>query len=248
VKHNHLNSVGEKGIDAFLRACEKPVVSLSQCALCKHRCDSMKKLRSHIGRHQQELSLFAVPSSIMADEDDSEAVDFPVLLDASSSDSERSPESTHDSGNDPPPEDSILNHIPASQGIDQIQQNPMAHQQSHYDPQFTLFIFEKPKGAESWQDVEAEQQRVNTQDLQEEVRRFQRAKNNVKRVMEEIASSSARRLINELVEEQNHELQTQNRKLSWFIASIETKWKPNPRKQRQLSRISVILQTGPSGH
>lgn len=156
---------------------------------------------------------------------------------------------------------------PMMQQNHMAQQNPMAQQQgsigqqrgmpnpnssqngfAKYDPQFALFTLERQKGAEGWEDVEAEQQHVNTQDLQSDVRKFQKAKNNVKRVMEEIPSSNARRLINELVEEQNQELMAINRTIQWSIASIEIKWKTISRQKRQLQRISVILQTGPSGY
>lgn len=129
-------------------------------------------------------------------------------------------------------------------------QNPNTLQNGYakYDPQFALFTLERQKGADGWEDVEAEQQHINTQDLQNDVRKFQKAKNNVKRVMEEIPSSNARRLINELVEEQNQKLMVTNRTIQWSIASIEIKWKTITRSKRQLQRISVILQTGPSGY
>ncbi|KAF1355864.1 hypothetical protein EJ07DRAFT_181853 [Lizonia empirigonia] len=128
--------------------------------------------------------------------------------------------------------------------IPQPPQNPYAN----YDPQLALFTFERQKGAEGWEDVEAEQQHVNVQDLQNDVKRFQRNKGSVKRVLDEIPSTNARRLVNELVEEQNQELMNMNRTLQWTIASVNIDWKTISRSKRQLKRISVILQTGPSGY
>ncbi|XPS92825.1 hypothetical protein M3J09_002203 [Ascochyta lentis] len=157
---------------------------------------------------------------------------------------------------------------PQHQNIGQQRQVPMAQQQvptmgqqkgmqgqqfhqspfANYDPQLALFTFEKPKGADSWEDVEAEQQHVIVQDLQNELKRFQRNKGSVKRSLNEISSANCRRLINELVEEQNQELMNLNRTLQWTIASIDIDWKAINRRQRQLRRVSVILQTGPSGY
>ncbi|KAG9197413.1 hypothetical protein G6514_001590 [Epicoccum nigrum] len=119
---------------------------------------------------------------------------------------------------------------------------------SKYDPQFALFTFEKQRGDEGWEDVEAEQQHVNAQDLQNDVKKFQRSKITVKRKMEEITSSNARRVINELVEEQNQILMAINRTLRWTIASIDIKWKTINRTKKQLQRVSVILQTEASGY
>lgn len=119
---------------------------------------------------------------------------------------------------------------------------------ANYDPQLALFTFEKPKGADSWEDVEAEQQHVTVQDLQNELKRFQRNKGSVKRELNSIPSANCRRLINELVEDQNHGLEIRNRTLKWNIAVIDIDWKEVNRRQRQLRRVSVILQTGPSGY
>ena len=119
---------------------------------------------------------------------------------------------------------------------------------SNYDPQFALFTFEKQGSDEGWEDVEAEQQHINAQDLHSDVKKFQRSKNTVKRKMEEITSSNARRVIRELVEEQNQILMAINRTLRWTIASIDIKWKTINRTKKQLQRVSVILQTEASGY
>ncbi|KAF2997116.1 hypothetical protein E8E13_004312 [Curvularia kusanoi] len=131
-------------------------------------------------------------------------------------------------------------------GLQGQNQSPNAF--ANYDPQLALFTFERQRGDESWADVEAEQQYVNAQDLLSDVKKFQRNKTTVKRVMEDITSSNARRLINELVEEQNQTLMAINRTLRWTIASIDIKWKPISRNKKQLQRINVILQTEPSGY
>lgn len=126
--------------------------------------------------------------------------------------------------------------------------NPPQNGYANYDPQFAMFTLERQKGADGWEDVEAEQQHVSAQDLLNDVKKFQRGKNTVKRVMEDIPSTNARRLINELVEEQNQDLMAMNRTLQWTIASIDIKWTAIGRNKRQLKRISVVLKTEPSGY
>lgn len=128
------------------------------------------------------------------------------------------------------------------------QQPPSTPFSASYDPGYALFTFEKPKNVESWEDIEAEQQHIKAEDLQGDVKRFQRKQRSVKNVLNEISSSNCRRLINELVEEQNHRLLSKNRALKWNIASIDVEWRPVNRRQRQLKRVSVIFQTGPSGY
>src|SRR5690242_9956047 len=58
-------------------------------------------------------------------------------------------------------------------------------QPSHgsFDPRFALFTFEKPKSSEGWEDVEAEQQYNKAEDLQSDVKKFQRNKKSVKNVL-----------------------------------------------------------------
>ncbi|KAJ4990150.1 hypothetical protein SVAN01_04431 [Stagonosporopsis vannaccii] len=154
---------------------------------------------------------------------------------------------------------------PPHQNIGQQRQGPMAQQQmpamgqprvtpgqqpshSSFDPRFALFFFEKPKGVESWEDVQAEQQYIKAEELQGDVKKFQRNKRSVKNVLNEITSSNCRRLINELVEEENHKLFSLNRTLQWNIASVDVEWKVVSHRRRVLKRVSVILQTGPSGY
>jgi hypothetical protein len=116
-----------------------------------------------------------------------------------------------------------------------------------YNPQLALFTFEKGKHAESWADVEAEQQHVAVQDLQSELTKFRRNKGSVKREMEKIPSANCRRLINELVENQNQQLFTRNKSLQWTNAMVDIDWKPINRRAQRIKRVSVILQTEPSG-
>ncbi|CAO2655426.1 Nn.00g104900.m01.CDS01 [Neocucurbitaria sp. VM-36] len=130
-----------------------------------------------------------------------------------------------------------------AQGQQQLQ-NPYAN----YDPQLALFTLEKPKNAKSWEDVEPEQQHVALQDLQNELNKFRRNRGSVKRALNEIPSPNCRRLINELVEDQTKQLWNFNRSLQYTIASIEVEWRSVNRRERQLKRVQVILETEPSGY
>ncbi|KAH7377845.1 hypothetical protein BKA66DRAFT_443102 [Pyrenochaeta sp. MPI-SDFR-AT-0127] len=156
---------------------------------------------------------------------------------------------------------------PQHQNIGQQRQNPNGPQQiqgqgqpkaaqgqqqfqnlyAHYDPQLALFTLEKPKNAKSWEDVEPEKQHISLQDLQNELTKFRRNRGSVKRALNEISSANCRRLINELVEDETNELQKFNRTLQYRIASVEVEWRSINRRERQLKRVQVILETEPSG-
>jgi hypothetical protein len=118
---------------------------------------------------------------------------------------------------------------------------------NNYDPQLALFRLEKAKNVETWEDVEPEKQHVALQDLQNEVTKFRRNRGNVKRALDEIPSANCRRLINELVEDQTRELWKYNRTLQYTIACIDIEWRSVNRRQRQLKRVQVILETEQSG-
>ncbi|KAL1798019.1 hypothetical protein ACET3X_004625 [Alternaria dauci] len=139
------------------------------------------------------------------------------------------------------------------QAYGQAQQRPVQAQQqplnpyANYDPQLASFILEKPRGATSWEDAEPEKQHVALQELQSELHKFRRNHGNVKKNMNEIPSPNCRRIINELVEDQNVELAQYNRAIQYRIASVVNKWRSVNRRERQLVRVDIILETEPSG-
>ncbi|KAF2126336.1 hypothetical protein P153DRAFT_433506 [Dothidotthia symphoricarpi CBS 119687] len=161
----------------------------------------------------------------------------------------------HGSGQLPQPHQNVGQQRPMPNGQQPTfaqQKGNQGQQQSSnvyaiYDPQVVLFTLEKPKGVEAWEDVIPEQQRVALQEIQNDLIKFRRARGNVKRVMQEIPSVNCRRLINELVEEQNRELWKYTHSLQYTIACVQIEWKNINRKQRQLKRVEVILETEPSG-
>lgn len=126
-------------------------------------------------------------------------------------------------------------------------QQPFQNPYANYDPQLALFTLEKPKNAKSWEDVEPERQHISLQDLQSELNKFRRNRGSVKRNLSEISSVNCRRIINELVEDETNELQKYNRTLQYRIASVEVGWRSINRRERQLKRVQVILETEPSG-
>ncbi|CAN9120247.1 unnamed protein product [Alternaria alternata] len=139
------------------------------------------------------------------------------------------------------------------QAFGQAQQRPAQSQQhplnpyANYDPQLASFILEKPKHATSWEDAEPERQHVALQELQSELHKFRRNHGNVKKNMNDIPSPNCRRIINELVEDQNVELAKYNRSIQYRIASVVNKWRSVNRRERQLVRVDIILETEPSG-
>lgn len=139
------------------------------------------------------------------------------------------------------------------QSLGQAQQRPVQPQQqplnpyANYDPQLASFILEKPRNATSWEDAEPEQQHVALHELQSELHKFRRNHGNVKKNMNEIPSPNCRRIINELVEDQNIELAKYNRSIQYRIASVVNKWRSVNRRERQLVRVDIILVTEPSG-
>ncbi|KAI4704707.1 hypothetical protein J4E89_009584 [Alternaria sp. Ai002NY15] len=139
------------------------------------------------------------------------------------------------------------------QNFVQTQQRPAQPQQqplnpyANYDPQLASFILEKPRNATSWEDATPEQQHVALQELHSELHKFRRNHNNVKKALNEIPSPNCRRIINELVEDQNVELARYNRTIQYRIASVLNKWRSVNRRERQLVRVDIILETEPSG-
>jgi hypothetical protein len=65
----HAQSISEKGFHAVIQSYGRHTdISIgAKCPLCESNVSSLKQLRSHLGKHQRELSLFALPSSVHDD-------------------------------------------------------------------------------------------------------------------------------------------------------------------------------------
>ncbi|USP81857.1 uncharacterized protein yc1106_09131 [Curvularia clavata] len=112
-------------------------------------------------------------------------------------------------------------------------------------PLLVSFILEKPRNATSWEDVVPEQQHVTVHDLKKEVHKFRRNHNSVKKALNEISSPNCRRIINELVEEQNVALAKLNPAMEYRIVSVVNKFRERnslTRRERHLVRVDIILE------
>ncbi|KAK3364619.1 hypothetical protein B0T25DRAFT_69838 [Lasiosphaeria hispida] len=79
VRSNHLAEVSTGQLDALVDLSARPlkVEDGMACRLCGETLFSLKQYRRHVGRHQEQLSLFALPSLGQGteDEDESEATE-----------------------------------------------------------------------------------------------------------------------------------------------------------------------------
>lgn len=117
-------------------------------------------------------------------------------------------------------------------------------------PLLVSFILERPRNDISWEDVVPEQQHVRAHDLKKEVLKFRRNYNNVKKALDEISSPNCRRIINELVEEQNVFLTKHNPTMEYRIVSLIKKFRERAsltRRERYLARVDIILEAEDSG-
>ena len=117
-------------------------------------------------------------------------------------------------------------------------------------PLLVSFILERPRNDISWEDVVPEQQHVRAHDLKKEVLKFRRNYNNVKKALDEISSPNCRRIINELVEEQNIALTKHNPTMEYRIVSLVKKFRERAsltRRERYLARVDIILEAEDSG-
>ena len=62
----HPDLVSEARLSVVLSTCyrSEPAQGEVECMLCMCRCPSLLQLRRHVGKHQEELSLFALPSHV----------------------------------------------------------------------------------------------------------------------------------------------------------------------------------------
>ncbi|KAJ4344276.1 hypothetical protein N0V95_006190 [Ascochyta clinopodiicola] len=64
MRQAHIDSIKPNRIDEVLRSRESQhdLQGEAECVLCKIKLSSYKRLRHHLGKHQEELSLFAIPT------------------------------------------------------------------------------------------------------------------------------------------------------------------------------------------
>lgn len=74
LKHRHAASVVDEGLKSIPPGggTHQAIPTATRCPLCQSQCSSLNQLRSHLGKHQRELSLFAIPSSMHEEEDSSQ--------------------------------------------------------------------------------------------------------------------------------------------------------------------------------
>ncbi|KAF7570660.1 Med15 multi-domain protein [Pyrenophora tritici-repentis] len=112
------------------------------------------------------------------------------------------------------------------------------------------FTIEKPRNANSWEDAVPEQQHISLHELQNDLHKFRRNHGNVKKLLNDISSQNCRRIINELVVDQNMELAKYNPAIQYRIASVVNKFQELRRSLgrplRQLLRVDIILEAEPS--
>jgi hypothetical protein len=70
----HLHMANEHRVRDVMRSCERPakMESKADCPLCGMSLQSLVQLRRHVGKHHEELALFALPSSMRDDQDEAD--------------------------------------------------------------------------------------------------------------------------------------------------------------------------------
>jgi hypothetical protein len=70
----HLHMASEHRVRDVMRSCERPAKTESKadCPLCGISLQSLVQLRRHVGKHHEELALFALPSSVRDDQDEAD--------------------------------------------------------------------------------------------------------------------------------------------------------------------------------
>lgn len=86
---DHSDMISGKRLDNLVQSCERCVAmeTETECVLCQQKVSSLTQLRRHLGKHHEELSLFALPSHTKDDNDESDNPD--------NDDSQSSPESSN---------------------------------------------------------------------------------------------------------------------------------------------------------
>ncbi|KAK8848469.1 hypothetical protein PGQ11_014949 [Apiospora arundinis] len=71
VQQNHRNAISADQMDTFMTACERPSSEFAnqECMFCEELISSSQQYQKHIGRHLEQIALFALPTYYDADED-----------------------------------------------------------------------------------------------------------------------------------------------------------------------------------
>ncbi|KAF1951152.1 hypothetical protein CC80DRAFT_425360, partial [Byssothecium circinans] len=71
---SHPQLANSKSLDAIMQACERAqrMDTEVECVLCQQQLPSLTKLRRHLGKHHQELALFALSNFVREDEEDND--------------------------------------------------------------------------------------------------------------------------------------------------------------------------------
>ncbi|KAF2786341.1 hypothetical protein K505DRAFT_221217, partial [Melanomma pulvis-pyrius CBS 109.77] len=70
----HADCSSEERLSDIMRSCERNINmdAEAQCVLCQQHLPSLTQLRHHLGKHYEELALFALPSYMNDDQDESD--------------------------------------------------------------------------------------------------------------------------------------------------------------------------------
>lgn len=109
-----------------------------------------------------------------------------------------------------------------------------------------LFTLKEPKSSDSWEDVVAERQHISQEQLQADLQEYRRFGGSAAGALSDIPSSSCRKLVNELVKEENQLLMSVDRNHSWSMANVQVDWRTINRTTRRLRRVHVILELSPN--
>lgn len=74
IAHEHPSlAIGDR-VGQLVRSCERhrSMTAKATCVLCLAEVSSLTMLRRHVGKHLEELSLFAVPAHVSEDQEDNE--------------------------------------------------------------------------------------------------------------------------------------------------------------------------------
>jgi hypothetical protein len=117
-----------------------------------------------------------------------------------------------------------MTHV--SQGFSNArsQQGPLNNNTGN-DSELSCWMIKKPSNSTTWADSEPARQHIPTIELKEELDRNRSRGHTIRQSLQEIPSPNARRIINELVEEQNVHLARENPSFRWGLAAISTKWR-----------------------
>lgn len=75
VTRDHLTSPDNQDLTTLLEVCARPMAFKSgfECPLCREHLGSIAVYKRHVGRHQEQLALFALPSQDEQDQDENDA-------------------------------------------------------------------------------------------------------------------------------------------------------------------------------